>query len=106
KTRTPGRRPARSATALRWIGAIVLIGVAFSYIHPVRSYREARRDVERKEAQLEALTRKRDNLERRLEFATTDAFIEQEARTHGLARAGETLFLVQGVERWQKNRNR
>jgi len=105
KTRVPRRRTARTATVLRWVGALVLVGVALSYVQPIRSYEDARRDVERKEAQIDALTQKRSNLQRRVSLASSDKFIEQEARTHGLARPGETLFLVQGIERWQKQRN-
>ncbi len=101
-----GRRPSRSALALRWFGIAVLCGVAFAYIHPIRSYQDARDDVDTRKAQLAALIQKRDKLERELEFATTEAFIEREARTHGLVRKGETLFLVQGIERWQRNQRR
>lgn len=101
-----GRRPSRSALVLRWFGIAVLCGVAFAYIHPIRSYQDARDDVERREAQRAALVQKRDKLAHELELATTDTFIEREARTHGLVRKGEVLFLVQGIERWQRTQRR
>lgn len=101
-----GRRPSRSALALRWFGIAVLCGVAFAYIHPIRSYQDARDDADRRKAQVATLTEKRDKLAQDLELATTDVFIEREARTHGLVRKGETLFLVQGIERWQRLQRR
>lgn len=101
-----GRRPSRSALVLRWFGIAVLCGIAFAYIHPIRSYQDAKSKVEQRETQVAALIEKRKKLEHELELATTDMFIEREARTHGLVRQGEILFLVQGIERWKRDQQR
>ena len=46
--------------------------------------------------------RKRDRLARRLALTEQEVYVEREARTHDLVRPGETLFLVQGIEKWQR----
>ncbi len=86
----------------RWLTAAVLLGVAVAYIQPVQSFQTAESEVTRKQAEVETLERKREKLKKRLAVAETDAFIEREARTHGLVRPGETLFLIQGIEKWQR----
>jgi cell division protein FtsB len=86
----------------RWLAAAVLLGVAVACIQPVKSFQAAVSEVTRKQAEVETLERKREKLTKKLALAETDAFIEREARTHGLVRPGETLFLIQGIEKWQR----
>jgi cell division protein FtsB len=86
---------------LRWLGLAVVVAIAFGYIQPLRAYFDARAQVEARRADVAALERDRQTLERRLEFTGTDAFIEREARRLGLVRPGERLFIVKGVERWK-----
>jgi cell division protein FtsB len=96
------RRPSRSRLALRWLGLVVVIAIAFGYVQPLRAYFAGRGEVETRRADIAVLERERQALERRLEFTGTDAFIEREARRLGLVRPGERLFIVKGVERWKK----
>lgn len=90
----------------RWFAAVLLIGVAVAYVQPVKSYQSARSEVARKHAEVETLAHKREKLKKQVELAATDLFVEREARTHGLVRLGETLFLVQGIEKWQRAEER
>lgn len=96
------KRPSRSTLALRWLGVLVLLAIALSYIHPFRSYQDARGRVAERRAELAALDRENAALERRLALSGEDAFIEREARRIGLVRPGERLFIVKGVETWKK----
>jgi cell division protein FtsB len=96
------RRPSRSRLALRWLGVAVVAAIAFGYVQPLRAYFDASGQAESSRADIAALEREQQALERRLEFTGTDAFIEREARRLGLVRPGERLFIVKGVERSKK----
>lgn len=84
----------------------MLIGVAVAYIQPIKSYQSAKSEVARKHADVETLERKREKLKKQVALASTDVFVVREARTHGLVQPGETLFLVQGIEKWQRAEER
>ena len=97
------RRQSRRRRRLgSWLAVAVLVGVAVAYVQPIRSYQTARDEIARKHAEVAELERKRDKLTRRLAQTELEAFVEREARTHGLVRPGETLFLVQGIEKWRR----
>jgi cell division protein FtsB len=91
------RRPSPSALALRWLAVLVLAAIAAAYVQPLRAYRAARENVDRRQAEVAALERERTQLGRRLEVARTPEFVEREARKLGLVRPGERLFIVTGV---------
>ncbi|MGI9657998.1 MAG: FtsB family cell division protein [Gaiellaceae bacterium] len=107
-SRTPSAARRRQSRRRRrvgsWLAIAVLVGVALAYVHPIRSYQAARDEIARKHTEVAELERKRDKLKKRLALAELDVFVVREARTHGLVRPGETLFLVQGIEKWQRNR--
>ena len=104
--RRTARRPSRSALALRWIGALVLVAIAVGYVQPLRAYRDAQADVAVAEAQVDRIARDNAELETRLEEAGTAAFVEREARRLGLVKPGERLFIVTGVDEWNRARRR
>ena len=110
RRRTPSaQQRARSRRRRRlgsWFAAVLLIGVAVAYVQPVKSYQSARSEVARKHTEVETLEHKREKLKKQVELAATDLFVEREARTHGLVWPGETLFLVQGIEKWQRAEER
>jgi len=91
------RRPSRSSLALRWLAVVALAAIAAAYVHPIRSYTDARGDVERRHADIAALEREQRRLEARIEVAETDEFVAREARKLGLVRPGERLFIVNGT---------
>lgn len=99
------RRPRtrlRTASVVRWLAAAVVGAIAVAYVQPVRAYLDARADVTDAGAEQAALLERRATLERRVAHATTDAFVEREARRIGLVRPGETLYIVKGIERWKR----
>jgi cell division protein FtsB len=104
RRRSSRARPSRSALALRWLAALVLVAIAVGYVHPIRAYREARAEVAGQRSEVDLLDRGNAELERRLKRAGTADFVEREARRLGLVRPGERLFIVTGVEKWRKER--
>src|SRR5215207_4149337 len=92
------RRPSRSSLALRWLGVFVLLAIGLAYVHPLRSYSEARGRVVERRAELTALEHEIASVDHRIALSGEDAFIEREARRLGLVRPGERLFIVKGVE--------
>ncbi|MGH3005558.1 MAG: FtsB family cell division protein [Gaiellaceae bacterium] len=99
-------RPSRSALALRWIGALVLVAIAVAYVHPLREWRAARADVAERRAEVDRLERTNERLEGQLARAGTTAFVEREARRLGLVKPGERLFVVTGIDEWKKENGR
>jgi cell division protein FtsB len=97
-------RPSRSALALRWVAALVLVAIAAGYIHPLRAYRDARAEVTARTAETAELRRANAELDRRLQRTSTPTFVEREARRLGLVKPGERLFIVTDVEKWRKAR--
>ena len=102
--RRASNRPSKSALALRWIGVAVLLVVAVGYVQPLRAYRQAEDDVAARRAQVERLEQRNERLERQLDEAGTNEFIERSARRLGLVKPGERLFVVSGLDQWKRDR--
>jgi cell division protein FtsB len=102
--RRASNRPSKSALALRWIGVAVLLVVAVGYVQPLRAYRQAEDDVAARRAQVERLEQRNERLERQLDEAGTNEFIERSARRLGLVKPGERLFVVTGLDQWKRDR--
>ena len=96
------RRRSRSALALRWIGALVLVVIAVGYVQPLRAYRDAQDDVAVRKAQVDRIARANAELEERLAEAGTSGFVEREARRLGLVKPGERLFIITGIDEWNR----
>jgi cell division protein FtsB len=92
------RRPSRSSIALRWLGVVVVVAIGLAYVHPLRSYSDAKDRVAERRAELTALEREIADLDRQIGLSSEDEFIEREARFLGLVRTGERLFIVKGVK--------
>lgn len=99
-------RRKRRSPLLRWLAVVVIGVIAFAYVHPVRSYLNARDQVEARRAEVGALERERQELARRLAFSETDQFVVQEARRIGLVQPGERLFIVKGLQGHESGRLR
>jgi cell division protein FtsB len=97
RARRRSSRRSRSALALRWVGALVLVAILVGYVHPLRSYRDANALVTERRADLSRLERETAELERELARASSEEFVVREARRLGLVRPGERLFIVTGV---------
>ena len=81
------------------MGAIVLVGLL--YYRPVRTYLERREAVAVRQAQVQALRERRDSLERRLRYVSSEAAVAREARRLGYVKPGERLFIVKGIPAWR-----
>ena len=104
--RRTARRRSRSALALRGIGLLVLVVIAVGYVQPLRAYRDAQDEVAARQALVDRIARDNTALEERLAEAGTAGFVEREARRLGLVRPGERLFIVTGVDEWNRARRR
>ena len=63
----------------------------------MRAYFAARSDVAKRRVEVVALAREKRKLRRELRLAGTNEFVLREARTLGLVRPGEHLYIVQGA---------
>ena len=102
KTRRPTRRLRRPRHLRRWVAAGALALVAFLYVSPLRTYLEAREALARRSADVAALAREKQALERRLEAQTSMDSLVRDARRLGLVRPGERLFIVKGIPAWRR----
>ena len=88
----------RSSLVVRWVVVGLLGLIAVAYVPPLRAYLETRDEVAARRAELTALERTNQALERRVAYAKTAAFVEREARKLGLVHPGERLFIVKRPE--------
>ena len=96
------KRPPKARLALRWLGVGALCFVAFLYYKPARTYFAARHTLDGRAAEVRVLRGQETRLQRLVAASTSDAALTREARRIGLVRPGEQLFIVKGIERWQK----
>ena len=98
------RRPRRSVLVRRWV-AVLLIGmIGYAYYHPLRSWFETRSELHSRRAEVQQLTAQRHELQQRLHASATLDSLARQARRLGYVRPGERLFIVRGVEAWQRAR--
>jgi cell division protein FtsB len=102
--RRPRRRPRRSVLVRRWLGVGGLLLIGLLYYRPLHTYVATRRTLVDRAAEVRQLRAERRTLERRLGEATTDSALVREARRLGLVKPGERLFIVKGIEEWQRAR--
>jgi cell division protein FtsB len=95
------RLPARLRLT-RLLGLAVVCAIAFAYVQPIRAYMEAKDDVGKQRAQQAALLGRQAKLRHRLELTETESFVAREARRIGLVRPGEQLYIVKGLEKWNR----
>jgi cell division protein FtsB len=82
------------------IGGLVL--VAFLYWKPAHAYLKAKRQLESSQADVRSLKAERARLQRQIAQAGTGEQFVREARTLGLVKPGEKLFIVNGIAAWRK----
>ena len=82
----------------------MLLVVAVGYVQPIRAYQQAQDDVDVRRAQVERMGQRNERLEKQLEEAGTNEFIERSARRLGLVKPGERLFTITDVDEWEHER--
>lgn len=96
------RRPARAVLVRRWLGVGAVCLIALLYYRPLRTYVETHRTLDQRATAVRALRTERRTLEHKLATSATDSALIREARRLGYVRPGERLFIVKGVEAWQR----
>jgi cell division protein FtsB len=86
----------------RWLGVGGICLIALLYYRPLRTYVDTHRTLSQRAAAVRSLRDERQRLEQRLAASATDAVLAREARRLGYVRPGERLFIVKGVEAWQR----
>jgi cell division protein FtsB len=86
----------------RWLGVGGICLIALLYYRPLRTYVETHRTLNQRAAAVRSLRKERRTLERKLASSATDASLTREARRLGYVRPGERLFIVKGIEAWQR----
>ena len=102
KSHRRASRPRRRAPVVRWAAVATLVVVALLYYRPVKSYLETRATLHQRQAEVQELRAKRNDLARRLEDADTPEALARRARKLGLVKPGERLFIVKGIEEWKR----
>jgi hypothetical protein len=100
------RRPARSVVVRRWLAVGALLLVALLYYRPLKAYVDARGELGRRTAAVNALQTEKARLEQRLGSSNSIATLAREARALGYVRPGEHLFIVKGIKDWRKRSSR
>jgi cell division protein FtsB len=99
------RRPRRSVLVRRWLGVGGLLLIGLLYYRPLHTYVATRKTLAERAADVRQLRSERRSLERKVADATTDSALVREARRLGLVRPGERLFIVKGIEAWERARH-
>jgi cell division protein FtsB len=76
------------------------------YARPLHSYFGKRAQLERTRAQVEQLRAQHSRLQRDVASADTPQALIREARRLFYVKPGERLYIVKGVDRWQKAQRR
>ena len=102
KSQRRASRPRRRTSVVRWAALATLAVVALLYYRPLKSYVETRSSLQERQAEVQELRAKRDELARRLDDADTPDALARRARKLGLVKPGEQLFIVKGIEEWRR----
>jgi cell division protein FtsB len=97
-------RRRRSVRGVRLLVLGVLAFAAFLYYQPLASYLDRREELARRSDEVAALRARKRELERQLESSKSPEELAREARRLGLVKEGEHLFIVKGVEAWERAR--
>lgn len=92
--RRPGIRLDRVSRAAL---LLVLLGLAFLYIGPARSYVEARGESAKRQEEVRELREENDRLRARRRQLEDPRALELEARRLGMVRPGERSYVIKGL---------
>jgi cell division protein FtsB len=96
------RRPPTATLARRWF-AVILIGmIAYAYYHPLRSWFETRSELHSRSQEVDQLTALKRDLQQRVRTSESLDSVAKQARQLGYIRPGEHLFIVKGIQAWEK----
>ena len=75
--------------------------VAFLYWKPAHTYVHAKRELQTRSAEVQALRDEKARLQHRIAQSATGGQLVREARRLGLVKPGERLFIVKGIPTWR-----
>jgi cell division protein FtsB len=96
------RRPPAATIARRWLTVLLVCAIGYAYYHPLRSWMAARHELSSRSAEVKRLSEQRRELQQRLQLSASSDALDHEARRLGYIRPGEHLFIVKGIQAWQK----
>jgi cell division protein FtsB len=96
------RRPPLGTLARRWFAVLAVVAIAYAYYHPLRSWLERRHELSSRQAEVGQLAAEKRALQDRLQFSASSDALAREARRLGFIRPGEHLFIVKGIQAWEK----
>jgi cell division protein FtsB len=100
------RRPPTATLARRWL-AVLLIGmIGYAYYHPLRSWFETRSELHASNSEVTQLAALKRDLQQRVRASETLDSVARQARQLGYVRPGEHLFIVKGIQAWEKAHSR
>lgn len=88
--------------ALRWVAFASLALICVLYYQPLRTYLDTRAELEERSADVHALERERDRLEKRLASTADAATLLRDARRLGWVKPGEQLVIVRNIDAWRR----
>jgi hypothetical protein len=96
------RRPPLATLARRWFAVLLVILIAYAYYHPLRSWIETRHELSSRKAEVDELAAQKRDLLGRVHASATTESLAREARRLGYIRPGEHLFIVKGIQAWER----
>ena len=82
------------------MGLIGLIG--YAYYHPLRSWIATRQELQSRRAEVAQLAAQERELRQRVQASARLDSLGRQARQLGYIRPGEHLFIVKGIQIWEK----
>ena len=82
------------------MGLIGLIG--YAYYHPLRSWIGTRQELQSRRAEVAQLAAQERELRQRVQASAQLDSLGRQARQLGYIRPGEHLFIVKGIQVWEK----
>jgi cell division protein FtsB len=92
--------PRLRPTRLLALGGLTL--VAFLYVKPTQTYLHTKKQLDTRNAEVQVLRQEHTRLEKRLALSGTGDQLVREARSLGLVKPGERLFIVKNIPAWRK----
>jgi cell division protein FtsB len=96
------RRPSRAVLVRRWLGVGALCLIGLLYYRPLKTYFGTRHTLVQRSVEVKGLRAERRALERKLAETATDSALVREARRLGYVKPDEKLFIVKGLDVWQR----
>ena len=96
------RRPPLASLARRWLAVLLVFAIGYAYYHPLRSWVERRHELSSRRGEVGRLASEKRALQDLLRFSASSDALAREARRLGFIRPGEHLFIVKGIQAWQK----